>query len=109
CRITERDIAELRALVRAEEEEPVLDNRPAQAAAVLIALELIRSQGEKVAGVEGAIAQELERRSVESVGSRFRHDVDYGPGSPAIFGAVVVGLDTELVQRVRIGNGIVDV
>ena len=103
------NIAELRSLVGAEEEEPVLDDRAADAAAKLVALEMVRHRREKVARVHRAVAQELEHRAVQLVRAGLGHDVDHGARRPAVLGAVVVGLDAELFERVRIGERIVDV
>ena len=65
-----------RALVGAEEEEPVPHDRPAQRPAELVPVETVvqplavRShRGERGLGVEAAVAEELERVAVEAVGA----------------------------------------
>src|SRR5258708_7528889 len=46
---------------------------------------------------------------MKRVGAGFGNDVDDRAGSAPIFRAVVVGLNAELLERVRIGEWIVDV
>ena len=59
---------------------------------------------EEVACIHASVAQELERRSVELVGSRLGDDVDDGSSGVAVFGVVVACLNTELLDGVRVGE-----
>ena len=67
------------ALVGAEEERAVVDDRSAERAAVLIALEAVAlSRREEVGGVHVVVAQVAERDALETVGARAGDGVDDG-------------------------------
>jgi hypothetical protein len=76
------------------------DDRPADGAAKLIAVEVIRRDREKRPGVEVAIAQELKRVSMKAAGTGFGDDVDHRAGALTIRGVVVAGLNAEFLHRV---------
>ena len=98
------DLARLpQALVVAEEERLVLDDRAADDAAELVAVEL-RLAGrrlEESGRVHARVAQELPAAAVERVGAAAVVDVDRRAGRAAVLGAHVVGDDLELADRVR--------
>ncbi len=77
---------------------------PAEAAAELIALQFGHDQREKVPRIKGVIADELVGGAVELVRARLGDGIDNRARSSSVFGAVVVGEDAELFERVRVGN-----
>src|SRR5262249_39104276 len=99
----ERVIDAAEALVIGEKEELVFPQRPAERAAELV---LVKGQSaaadrlEEAGGVQLGIAQKLPQFSVELVGAALDGGVDDGTGCAAELGAVIVGLDFELLQRV---------
>ena len=54
-RVTQRNVAQISALVSAKEEKPVLLDGPTGAASELVALEEVMRRGEKVAGIQIAV------------------------------------------------------
>ncbi len=63
---------------------------------------------EEAGGVEVGVADELVEEAVEAVGSALRGDVNGGTGGAAVLGALVVGHDLELGDRVgRDGDDLV--
>src|SRR5690348_3978390 len=107
--ISQRYIAQERALVSTEEKEAVLLDRAAGAASELIALEEVMCWREEVAGIQVAVAQKLEGAAVQLVGAGFGDHVDNRAGAAAVLGAVAVGLNAELLHRIRIWEGIVHI
>ena len=94
-----------RALVGAEEERPVLDDRAAERAAELLAVQAVVDAGrEEVVGVHRRIAQVAEAEAAEIVGARAGDGVDDRAGVAPVLGAEGVGLDRELLQGVGIGH-----
>src|SRR6185437_5660473 len=85
------------------------NDRAADGAAELMPVEIIGASGKVGAGVEVAVAQELERVAMKLRGASPGNDVNDGPGALAELGIVVAGLDTELLHRVGHGEGRVDV
>src|SRR5262249_41336057 len=55
-------------------------------------------------GVEYVVAQELKDRAVKLVGTRLGQHVDDATGKAAILRVVTVGLNTELLDGVRVGQ-----
>ena len=92
----------LQTFVTGEEKRGVLHDGPAQGRAKLVADEL-RLDGavEKVARIQIAVAQIIVQRSVEFVAAAARDDVHLPGRRHAIFGAVGVGRDFELLNRVH--------
>ncbi len=103
-----RSLVDLRALVGAEEEEAIGDDRAAKRAAELVALQAVvaplaggRIDGaERVRGVELVVAEELEQVGVKEVRARLGRDVDRRAGVEAVLRVLRAGLDAELLQRV---------
>src|SRR5262249_40576945 len=98
------------ALVAAEEERPVFDDRAAHRAAELILFEqrrrevavnravLIANGVKVVARVEGIAPQVLEQRSAEQVCARLRDDADLSAAARAELGGIGARLDAELLD-----------
>src|SRR5262249_21167943 len=102
-------VANRRALVSPEEKQAILLDRPAQAAAKLVALQEIVRPREEIAGVQVAVAQKLEGASVQLVRAGLGHHVDDPARSTAILGAVTIGLNAEFFDGVRVRKWIVHV
>src|SRR5262249_4830963 len=88
----------------AEEECPVFDNRTAEDAAVLVAIEgrLLTAGRRKESGrVQTRIAIELPDAALERVAAALVSDVDRRTGGAAVLGALVGRYDLELADRVR--------
>ncbi len=84
------------AEVVAKEEELVLDDRAADAAAEVVIREMAEGGGgEEGAGVDGVVLDELEGRAVKGVGSGFEGDVSDRTDGAAEFGFEVVGGDVD--------------
>src|SRR5207249_2235410 len=81
-----RDQPLAQAFVASEKESLILANRPAYRKTKLVALERRRRKAaiEKVARVQGTVAQELENGAVKLVGSRARHGVDHAAAESAV-------------------------
>ena len=97
--------ARARALVRAEEEELVFDDRPADSAAELVALQRVLFGREEVARVQGAVAQELERAAVQFVRARLGHHVDDAATRVSVLRAEVARLQAEFLEESGFGKG----
>ena len=65
--------------------------------------------GEKVPGVQGAIAEILKSAAVKLIRAGFRDDVDDGSSRVAVLSAESTGLHAELLERIRVRRRIVDV
>ena len=109
----ERDVrrrtpANRRALIRAEEEQPVPQDRTAQRAAELVPLEAVviplavgADRRERARGVEPMVAEELEGIPREPVGARLGHGVDRRRRLEAVLRGEAARRDAELLERVR--------
>ena len=97
------------ALVTAEEEQPVFQQRSAERAAELVALQRVALGREEVPGVEPVVPHELEHVAVEAIRSRLRDDVDGGGGVVPVARRQRAGLDLELLDRVGERRGEVQV
>src|SRR5260221_319513 len=75
----------------AEEEQFVLLDRAAEAAAELIAAEIVERLAVGCGGRSGFVAGIIERPSVDAVGSGFGDDVDLAAGRAAEFGVCAAG------------------
>ena len=95
------DVLNRRALPAGEEEQLVAHDRAARIAAELFALQEVPLGQEEVFRVERAVARVAERAAVEVVGARAGDGVDDRAGARTLRGAVVAGLNRELLQRVR--------
>ena len=102
-------------LVIAEEEQLVLHDRPASRAAEDLAVEVrlaaAGSVGRPRRRRQFVVAPIVEAVAANSVGSRLDDHVDDRPGDVAELGRVVVGLDADLLHRVRarlVGDQVVD-
>lgn len=85
------------------------DNRSADDAAELVAMDVIGHGCEVIPGVEVAVAQELEGVTMELAAARLGHDVNDCAGALAEFGVVVAGLNAELLKCVGEWEWTVDV
>ena len=96
-----------RAFEVAEEERPVLHDRAADVAAVLVLivgrLGGVRLGREVVDRVEALIAEVVVERAPEAVGARLGRDADRRTRRPAVFSRVRAGDDLELLNRVHRG------
>ena len=63
----------------------------------------------EIAGVEIAVAQELKRIPVEAIGAGFGDYVDHSSGMVPILCRKVAGLNTELLNGIREGEGEINV
>src|SRR5262249_37361144 len=63
-----------------------------------------RHVGERIAGIEGIVADKLPRRTVKLVGARLGYHADHSAHGPAILNSVVVALDFEFLDRVDDGK-----
>lgn len=93
----------------AEEKYLVMDERTADGAAELVALQGILCGAEVAFSVDGTVAEELKGGSVNLVGAGLGDGIDDGAGVKTKSGRDAAGLDGELLQRVREGEGHVDV
>src|SRR5579859_4859777 len=97
-------LAQPKALVSAEEEQLVVNDRPSPVDAKLIlgkgrtlyAISVV----EEIVCVQHLVANELVKRTVVLVRARFGREVDNSAGKPAIFRTQVVGLDFEFLDGV---------
>ena len=76
------------------------DDRTADDAAVLMAVNVVGYGCKVRSGVEVAVAQVLKRVAMELLAARLADDVDDRAGALAVFRVVVAGLNAELLQRV---------
>ena len=94
-----------RILVSAEEEGFVLDHRPAEHAAVLIAVKrrngAARAVGKPVVGVQRRVAHEVVARAVQIVGARTGHHVHNRPARLPVLSREEVGLHLKLLHRIH--------
>src|SRR5439155_21336633 len=88
-----------------EKERPVLAQRPAERAAVLVALQalVLGRRRERITRVERVVAQELEPDAAKSVRAGSDRRVDDRPGRLAVLRGEIVRLNAELRQRVDRG------
>src|SRR5262249_55446008 len=90
--------------VRSEVKQLVLDNRTADRAAELVAVERIVCWRKEIAGVERTIAQELKKVTVDLVGARARHNVHYTARGVAELGGEVIRIKSEFLNSIRVGE-----
>ena len=102
-------------LVVGEEEQLVLHDRPANGAAEDLAVEVRFAAAGPVGRPRRrrqlVVAPVVEAVAADAVGSRLDDHVDDRPGDVAELGRVVVGLDADLLHRVRarlVGDQVVD-
>ena len=88
------------ALIAAEQEQLVLDDRRAERAAELIAVQAVALRREEVARVETVVAEELEGVAVHFVRSRLGHQVHRRCGVMPVPRRQRARLHLELLQRV---------
>ncbi len=87
-----------------EKKRLVLLDRPANRAAKLVQVELLRRGGKVALGIEIGIAHKLEERAVNVVGSRFGGDQHGRTGTRSVFGGVGVGQYLELLNVIDRGK-----
>ena len=92
------------ALVIPEDEELVLENRPARIRAKLILVQRIDVIGKIVLRVEYLITVEVESSAMKGIGAGFRLDADYSSRSEPISRVEIVRDHAELPGSVRIGK-----
>jgi hypothetical protein len=92
------------SFVRAEEERPIFDDRPAEHAAELMVSELgllhVRRVGEPVVRVERVMTEILERGAAELVRARTAPDRDLRARRTAELGGIRGRLDAHVLQRI---------
>ena len=91
-------------LIVGEEERPVLDNRSAEHAAVLIpaVVRFHRIAGlEVIPGVQALVAKELEHIAMKGIAARFGGEIDHAAIEPAELGGWTVALDLEFLDRIN--------
>src|SRR6185369_8047717 len=105
--VARRRLPDVRALVAAEEEQPIPSNRPTERPAKLVAIEAVvlaravgAPRGKLMLCVEAVVAPELERVAVEQVRARLRDGVDRRARVHAAPRRERARLDAELLQRV---------
>jgi len=92
------------ALPGAEEEELVMNDGAARSGAELMALLRIGCLGKEIACIDSAVADKLEKVTMELIGAGFGDNVDDN-SSVAVFARHVIELDTELLNGVGIREG----
>ena len=97
-------LPDARALIRAEHEGAIADDRAAEREAELVLLEVGLADREKVAGVEFGVAQIFPERTVNLVGAGARGGHKQASAEASILGAEVAGHHFEFLQRVRRGQ-----
>src|SRR6266571_931890 len=102
--VVRRILAYRGALVSAEEEQPVFDERTANRAAELAPLQRIPFRREEISGVELAVAHELEKIPVELIRSRFGHAAHLRAGVSALLRILCTCGHFELLQCIREGK-----
>src|SRR5439155_2524447 len=98
----------VRALIGAEKEDLVLDNRSAQHATELVPYQTIAGalarggtdRGKRGGRVEAMVARELEHVTAEQVRACFGRDADRAARLDAVLRVLRAGLHTELLHRV---------
>ena len=92
--------------VAGEEERPVLPDRSAERAAILVPIERIlrrrRPRRRPALRVQAFVAEEFEQRALEAVGARLGHDVDDARRVAPVLRRRTVGDDPELLHGFRI-------
>ena len=78
-----------------EEEQLVLDDGSADAAAEVVIREVAERPGKIGAGVDGVVLNELEGRTVELAGSGLEGHIGDGADGSAQFGFIVIGGDVD--------------
>jgi hypothetical protein len=94
--------ANARALIAAEIEQLVLDDRAAHGSAELVALQRILHGSEELPGIHCAVAQEIEHRSVDLVGTGTGDDVDHAAAGIAELRREIARLQIEFLHRIRV-------
>ena len=95
------------SLVIPESEHLVPLNRPSEARAELVLLQLrlgLARRREEVPRLERVVAVEFPGRSVDGIAARSGHDVDDGAGVAAVLRAVGMRQDLEFLNRVGRGS-----
>ena len=90
--------------VAAEEERPVLHDRPAKRSAKLVAPEIRLLVVKVVLAIELVVAEELERRAGKVIRPRLGDDVEHTSAGAAVLGAHRVGDDAELLDGFHAGH-----
>src|SRR5713226_8626602 len=87
-----------------EKEVLVLDQRSAECAAKLVHMEGLAWNAARVVdpsvGVQVAVAEDLEGRTVELIGAGLGYHVDHRAAGPPEFGGVTVAVHLELFHRI---------
>src|SRR5665213_3223800 len=96
-----RSLTDHGTLVSAKEKKFVLLDRSTDHSPVLIALQMIASVCEGVFAIQIAIAEELERVTVQRIGAGFGDPADRCPGMYSGLSSQCARLHLELLQRVR--------
>ena len=92
----------VQALIGEEEERPIVPNRTACRASILIALQLALLQRKELLRIERIVTHELVHAGSELVGAGLGHGVDDRAHVPSVLRAEVARLNREFFQRVGI-------
>ena len=84
-----------------KEKKLVPDDRPANDAAKLVALQAVSLARKRIARIEDSVAHKFKQVAVEAVGARLRHAVDSARGMLSILGRHGAGFYFELLQGIR--------
>ena len=85
----------------AKEKQLVLDNRPADDAAKLVALQTISLGGERIARVENFVADKFKQVAMNCVGTRFGYAIDGAGRMLSVLRRHGAGFHLELLKRIR--------
>src|SRR5215475_14282014 len=86
-----------------------MNDRAAEYAAKLVTFELVPLGRLPLPRIEYRITRKFERVAMKAVGPRPRHDVHDSSGVLPVSRAVIAGLHAEFLERVRHGEGLIDV
>ena len=98
-----------RTLIARKYEQPVFPDGPPARSAELVTAQGILRRCEKIARVEVAVPDELEEVAADLIGAGLGDDVDHRAGVQSVTRGYPVRLHAELLQRVRKGEGQIDV
>ena len=88
-------------MIAGEEKQFIFYDRSAYDSAELVALQSVALEGEEVARVQSAVAEELEQIAMKLVGAGLRDGVHRGAGVKAVLRLQHTGFHLELLQSIR--------
>src|ERR1017187_6681631 len=95
-----RTLVRAGTLIVGEPEDLVLDGRPAHGIAELVTLQDGHAGIEEAFGIQVVVPDEIERGTVETVGTRLGDGVHHGAAEAAVLGIEAVG------DQVKLGDGV---